>query len=294
MKRPAPARRSNPRSPILSPDASRSLEGWEGWDQYAPFYDWENARTLGRRDVPFWRGVALGAGGPVLELGAGTGRISLPLGRAGVNLFGVDRSAAMLSRALARTRRVARRRLSANPESLRIPHPQSRIPSFVRADIRALPFADAAFSMVLAPYGVLQSLLADRDLAATLDSVARALRVGGTFGVDLVPDVPNWREYSNRIQLRGRAGHGVHLTLRESVRQDRARRRTTFEQHYTERRDRHTTEHQFELTFRTLSVRQMTSRLERAGFVIDRVLGDYRGRPWDERADVWIILAKKQ
>ena len=47
------------------------------------------------------------------------------------------------------------------------------------------------------------------------------------------------------------------------------------------------------LTFRTLSVRQMTTRLARAGFVVDHVLGDYRGRPWDERADVWIILARR-
>jgi hypothetical protein len=60
------------------------VEGHEGWDEYAPFYDWENARTLGKRDVPFWRNLALQAGGPVLELGCGTGRISLPLGRAGV------------------------------------------------------------------------------------------------------------------------------------------------------------------------------------------------------------------
>jgi hypothetical protein len=37
----------------------------------------------------------------------------------------------------------------------------------------------------------------------------------------------------------------------------------------------------------------MTSRLERAGFCVESVLGDYRGRPWDARADVWIILAKK-
>ena len=46
------------------------MEGFEGWDDYAPFYDWENARTLGRRDVPFWRNLALNAGGPVLELGS--------------------------------------------------------------------------------------------------------------------------------------------------------------------------------------------------------------------------------
>ena len=27
--------------------------GWEGWDAYAPFYDWENAQTVARRDVAF-------------------------------------------------------------------------------------------------------------------------------------------------------------------------------------------------------------------------------------------------
>src|SRR5829696_626009 len=80
-------------------------EGYEGWDEYAPFYDWENARTLGRRDVPFWRNLALQAGGPVLELGCGTGRISLPLARAGVPLTGIDRSPAMLAYARGRLRR---------------------------------------------------------------------------------------------------------------------------------------------------------------------------------------------
>jgi SAM-dependent methyltransferase len=254
-------------------------EGWEGWDEYAPFYDWENARTLGRRDVPFWRRIAAAARGPVLELGCGTGRISLPLARAGVRLVGIDRSAPMLERlrvAAARRRRPARRL------------------NLVRGDIRSLPYAPATFETVIAPYGVLQSLLADRDLSATLESVARVLVPGGTFGLDLVPDVPNWREYSNRVQLRGRAARGVHLTLIESVHQDRARRLTTFEQRYLERQHGRSTEHRFALTFRTLTVKRMRNRLDRAGFAVDRVLGDYRGRPWDERADVWIILAKKR
>jgi ubiquinone/menaquinone biosynthesis C-methylase UbiE len=256
-------------------------EGWEGWDEYAPFYDWENARTLGRRDIPFWRRVALDAHGPVLELGCGTGRISVPLIKAGVPLVGIDRSAEMLER--------ARGKVAKSP-SCKVANSSN----LVRGDIRRLPFARRTFDTVIAPYGVLQSLLADRDLSATLDSVARVLRRGGTFGLDLVPDVPNWREYSNRVQLKGPAARGVHLTLVESVRQDRVRRLTTFEQRYIERRDGRSREHAFDLVFRTLSVRQMTSRLDRAGFLVDRVLGDYRGRPWDERADVWILLAKKR
>jgi len=163
----------------------------------------------------------------------------------------------------------------------------------VRGDIRALPFATGAFSMVLAPYGILQSLIRPRDLAATLTSVARVVARGATFGIDLVPDVPKWREYENRVQLRGRA-RGAQLTLIESVRQDPKRHLTTFEQTYVERRGSATREHRFDLTFRTLTVRQMTGQLERAGFRVDAVLGDYRGRPWDERADVWIIMAKKR
>ncbi len=119
--------------------------------------------------------------------------------------------------------------------------------------------------MVLAPYGILQSLVRDRDLTATLDSVARVVSPGGLFGIDLVPDVPNWREYTNQVQMRGRAAGGAHLTLVESVRQDRARRLTIFEQDYVVRRGGRTAEHRFELTFRTLSVRQMTARLETGG-----------------------------
>ncbi len=247
-------------------------DGWHGWDEYAPFYDWENARTLGRRDVPFWRRIARSARGPVLELGCGTGRITAPLAAAGVDIIGIDRSERMLERAMRRRRRVA---------------------PLVRGDIRRLPFRAGRFAMVLAPYGILQSLLRDRDVSETLGAVARVLQRGGLFGIDLVPDVPHWREYRNRVQLRGRASGGRHLTLIESVRQDRARRLTTFEQRYVERRGGAVLEHRFDLTFRTLSVEQMRRCLDRAGFAVDAVVGDYRGHPWDARADVWIILAKK-
>ena len=249
-------------------------QGWEGWDEYAPFYDWENARTLGRRDVPFWRRVASEADGRVLELGCGTGRVTRPLLDAGVDLVGIDRSAPMLDRAV-RKARVAARRL-------------------VRGDIRRLPFASRSFSMVIAPYGIVQSLIRDRDLTETLSSVARVIRPGGVFGVDMVPDVPNWREYQNRVQLSGRAAGGRHLTLVESVRQDRRRGLTVFDQAYIERRGAKRARHAFSLTFRTLTIRQMTGRLERAGFEVEAILGDYQGRPWDARAEVWILLTRRR
>ena len=274
-------------------------EGFEGWDDYAPFYDWENARTLGRRDVPFWRNLAIHAGSPVLELGCGTGRIARPLAHAGVHIVGIDRSQAMLARARARMRRAS---LAGRVD-------------LVRGDIRHLPFAaqsgssvarrsraDLArpapprrFPLVIAPYGVLQSLLRERDLATTLTAVYDVLQPGGTFGLELVADLPSWEEYRKRVSLKGwrrRAG-GAHVTLVETVRQDRARHLTIFDQEFTERLGRRTHVRRFSLTFRTLSVPQMVRRLENAGFAITATLGDYHGGPWDERADVWVILAKR-
>jgi ubiquinone/menaquinone biosynthesis C-methylase UbiE len=249
-------------------------EGWEGWDDYAPFYDWENAKTLGRRDVPFWRRLASAARRPVLELGCGTGRVTFPVARAGVEIVGIDRSAEMLSRAAARKRRTTRK------DGIHL----------VRGDIRHLPFPAHSFDLVMAPYGILQSLLRERDLAATLDAVARVLVPGGTFGLELVADLPSWNEYRNKVSLRGRGAGGAHLTLVESVRQDRKRRLTLFDQEFVERRGRETRRRTFTLAFRTLSVPQMVRRLEKAGFTVSALLGDYQGGPWDPRAEVWIIL----
>jgi hypothetical protein len=48
------------------------------------------------------------------------------------------------------------------------------------------------------------------------------------------------------------------------------------------------------LTFRTLPLPAMVNRVEAAGFRVAAVLGDYRGRAWDLRADVWLLLAQRQ
>ena len=145
-------------------------DGAAGWDDYAPFYDWENARTVARRDVGFWQRLALAQTGPVLELGCGTGRIAVPVARTGADLVGIDRSAPMLAKARTRLRRagLADRVL------------------LVRGDIRALPFRRRRpFSLVMAPYGMLQSLTREADLTATLASVHSVVGPRGLLAVDL-------------------------------------------------------------------------------------------------------------
>jgi len=257
-----------------------SPEGWEGWDAYAPFYDWENSQTMGRRDVPFWQGLARRVAKPVLELGCGTGRLAIPVGRVSQGLVGIDRSAPMLARARQRMRRS---RLGGRVR-------------LVRGDIRHLPFPrPSSFGLVMAPYGMLQSLLKEADLKATLAAVAAVLRPGAVFGVDLVADLPSWKEYRREQRLSGwRPGHKAHVTLIESVRQDRDRGLTIFEQEYVERRGRAKQSQRFDLAFRTVTVPQMSSRLEKAGFRVTAVLGDYDGGPWDPRAETWLIMAERK
>lgn len=253
-------------------------EGWRGWDDYAAFYDWENAQTVSRRDVAFWQRLAAAADGPVLELGCGTGRITVPVARTGVQVTGVDRSMPMLARASRKLRRAS----------------LTGAAHLIRGDIRHLPFKRGRFPLVMAPYGILQSLTREADLTATLDSVARVIPKGGRFGIDLVPDLPRWSEYAAKKTMSGRMGRHTQISLVESVTQDRARGLTIFDQRYVTTRDGVRRQHLFSLTFRTLSIRQMANRLQRAGFEVDAALGDYQGGPWDERADVWVILASKR
>jgi ubiquinone/menaquinone biosynthesis C-methylase UbiE len=254
------------------------MKGHEGWDDYAEYYDWENAQTVGKRDIAFWKRMSAGVDGPVLELGCGTGRVALPVARHGATVIGIDRSASMLARARLR---VKRSRLS------------SRV-KLIRGDIRQLPIPDRTFPLIMAPYGILQSLLDEKLLSATLRQVRRVLTRDGTFGLELVADLPAWDEYSRRTSLTGRRGpNGKPIALIESVKQDRRNHITRFEQEFVEGRGKGATRRKFTLAFRTVSVPQMVQRLQKAGLEVTNLLGDYQGGPWDLRADVWIILARK-
>lgn len=231
--------------------------------------------------MPFWRSFAEGIDGDLIELGCGTGRLLAPMARARAGAgrtIGLDRSAPMLAR--------ARRRLRRLPAGTR--------PGLVRGDVRTWPFRERRFSAVVAAYGLLQSLLVDRDLEDTLAATASGLVRGGRLAIDLVPDLSVWDEYERRVPLRGRLAPGTTVTLVESVRQDRRRGLTIFDEEYVVRRGRRIERHAFQLRFRTVPMDGMLVRLERAGFRIDDLLGGYAGQPWHREADTWVIVARKR
>src|SRR4051812_8010933 len=80
-----------------------------------------------------------GQAGRILELGVGTGRLAWPLAARGRNVFGIDASAAMLSRLVNRQR--------SDGEVLA-----------VRGDMARLPFAPEAFTTVFVAYNTLFNL----------------------------------------------------------------------------------------------------------------------------------------
>src|SRR5450432_1002644 len=127
----------------------------------AALYDWEYRRR--RADVTFYRMLADERGGPVLDLGCGTGRLLAPLLADGHAVVGVDHAPAMLARAAARVARLSASR--------------RRRALLVRADLRRLAFAPRFAFAIVAFHGI-QHLVTDADLLDFLRRARAALIAG--------------------------------------------------------------------------------------------------------------------
>jgi SAM-dependent methyltransferase len=123
-----------------------------------------------RDDVGFYVEEAARIRGPVLELGTGTGRILLPLARAGCTVVGIDSSTQMLAR--------CRAKLLEEHESVR-----SRV-TLQQGDVRDFDLGQK-FAVAIAPFRVLQHLTAVEDQLRCLATVARHLAPGGRFIFDV-------------------------------------------------------------------------------------------------------------
>src|SRR4030042_4719047 len=132
-------------------------------DSYAPiarFYDLENAEVT--EDLPCWVDLARRQGGPVLELGCGSGRVLLPLAREGFEVTGVDSSPAMLD--------LARRRLALQPSIA------GRI-VLLQQDFSHIQLGKT-FPLLLLPFNTFAHLTDPADVRAGLKTFFAHLRPG--------------------------------------------------------------------------------------------------------------------
>jgi SAM-dependent methyltransferase len=133
----------------------------EIYEQLARFYDLEHADLTA--DLIFYLHFARQAGGPVLEVGCGTGRILLHLVEAGIDVAGVDSSPAMLA--------AARNKLG------------GRIP-LIEGDMRTVKLPNQ-FPLVIVSINTFLHLQTTHDQLAALENLARHLVPNGRIIIDL-------------------------------------------------------------------------------------------------------------
>jgi len=160
-------------------------------------------------DIPWYVDLALESGGPVLEVGVGSGRIAIPTALAGVPVVGVDASPVMLDLARAR----------AGAHGL----PQLRL---VQADMRELPDL-GCFALATVPFRTLLHLHDNRDRKRVLHDLRSRLAPGGRLAFDVfhpdrrdidethgrwlerepgISERATWRPQEGRLTLEVRAG----------------------------------------------------------------------------------------
>ena len=121
-----------------------------------------------RDDLAFYTRLADDYGSPVLELGAGTGRVSAALAKAGHKVVGLDISDAMLAR--------ARRRIA--DEGLQ------ELVELIRGDMRSAELGKL-FPLVIAPFNALAHAYSLNDQENTLATVIKHLADGALFAFDV-------------------------------------------------------------------------------------------------------------
>jgi len=122
-----------------------------------------------RHDVEYYVRQSRLSGGPVLEYGIGNGRVALPIARAGIEVFGVDLSRAMLDDLEAR--------LEKEPKQVR-----ARL-GFQHGDMRSLALG-RRFPLVIAPFNCILHLYERSDVEQFFQRVREHLEPGGRFVFD--------------------------------------------------------------------------------------------------------------
>ncbi|HET9624173.1 MAG TPA: class I SAM-dependent methyltransferase [Kofleriaceae bacterium] len=155
----------------------------------AALYDYEYRRR--RADVTFYRELARRRGAAdILELGAGSGRVTIPLARDGHRVVALDQAPAMLDRLRARVAHLP----PAVADRITPAHGDLRAFHIAAGPAKAKARRPAArprqFPLVIAAFNVLEHLYTRGEVTACLQQVAAHLAPGGAFAFDVqLPDL---------------------------------------------------------------------------------------------------------
>ena len=138
------------------------------YDQIAEYYDLTHADLT--EDIPFILQLAQEQPGTVLELGCGSGRLLLPLAKAGIAVTGIDNSEAMLQR--------ARQKIAMETTAV-----LQKI-TLIQEDMSRFHIPDQTFALVVIPYNTFMHL-DDKTAVSTLRCIKRCLAENGRLFIDL-------------------------------------------------------------------------------------------------------------
>ncbi len=251
-----------------------SGESQRRYEAIAAYYDAENeADPALRRDVPLLLDELGKKARDILELGAGTGRVAIPLAQAGHRVVAVDAAADMLEIA-------ARKRdfLGIRPETL----------EWVSADILDLRLS-RRFDWVCLMFNTLLNFTTLEQQDRVLRSAVRHLRPRGRLWVDIVQPsaamlgIDSARDLEPTLFFVPETGESVmKLTDIRRLSQGQGQRVTfryeSLDPHGRRRRRRVG----FDMTF--FSPRELRLLLERHGFAIEQMYGNYDRRPVDAQS----------
>lgn len=277
------------RTPVARGKASRYDAAMAGGYSEHPFvaeyYD-HVVPYRERADVPFYVGLGRAAGGEVLELGSGTGRVLLPMARAGCVITGLDATAAMLG--------VCRHKLAAETAEV-----QARV-TLVEGDMCRFDLG-RTFALVTVPFRGFQHLLTVEDQLACLEAVRRHLRLEGRFVLDVFN--PSLAKLADDRYL-SEWGEEPEFTMpdgRQVVRRARVARRDHARQvldieliylvtHPDGREERLVHAFPMRYFFRY----EAEHLLARAGFRVEAVYGDYDRSPFGAKDPGEIIVVARR
>lgn len=228
-------------------------------------------------DIDMYRGFAERAGGRVLEIGCGTGRVAIPLAQAGHAVTGVDRSRAMLD--------LARQKAQAAGVSDRL--------TFVEADMRGFDL-NARFDLAIVPINTFMHNATLDDQLGALSSLRRHLTAQGLLVIDLFNPDPNGPDDRRLLLQRVRPGAAGQPILQFTTRaldwENQISSVTFIVDEPDERGYIRRTAFPFDMRF--LFRNEAELLLRQTGFALENVYGSYDLDAFGEGSSKMILVAR--